>query len=733
MMRFILMTYLFISVSALTAELKAEQKQTTALAANPVRKVVTMLQMMMKKIEAEKVKEKELYDKFMCYCATADGTLGKSISDANTKIPQLEADIKQAVEEKTQLEEDIKAHQDDRAAAEEAMAKATEMREKEAAAYAKELGEDKTNLDALAKALAAIEKGMAGGFLQTNAAGVLRKLATTRMDMLEIDRQELVDFLQGTQQDEYAPASGEIVGILKQLKDEMEKDLAEMIAQEEAAIKSYEELMAAKKSEVETLTAAIEEKLVRVGELGVKIAEMKNDLEDTGETLAEDTKYLANLGKTCAAKTKEWEARCKAVSEELLALSDTIKILNDDDALELFKKTLPSASASFLQMQVTESQVRMRALHMIKNHRKKSLSLDFIAMALHGKKVGFEKVIKLMDEMVVTLKKEQVDDDNKKEYCEKELDLADDDKKVHERAISDAEKAIAEVEEEITTVTEEIKVLEEGIAALDKSVAEATEQRKEENADFTSLMAGNTAAKELILFAKNRMQKFYNPKLYKPPPKRELTEEERITLNMGGTLAPTNPPGGIAGTGVGFLQLHERVQTHDDAQQKAAPPPPPEASFGGKKSEESGGVLAMMDMMVSDLDKEMTAAKLEETDAQEDYEKTMQDAADKRAKDTKDLTDKGAAKASMEEELQTHTDALKASETELKATKDYIQTLHNDCDFLLEYYSERKEARASEIDAIGKAKAVLSGADFSLVQTGATIKAVQQHLRAKAY
>merc|ERR1719335_65068 len=163
--------------------------------------------------------------------------------------------------------------------------------------------------------------------------------------------------------------------------------------------------------------------------------------------------------------------------------------------------------------------------------------LDFIALSLRGKKVGFEKVIALMDEMVVVLKKEQVDDDNKKEYCMKELDLADDKKKGLERAISDNEKAIAEIEDGITTVTEEIKALEEGIAALDKSVAEATQQRKEENSDYTELMAQNTAAKELILFAKNRMQKFYNPKLYKPPPKRELTEEERITLNMGGTLA----------------------------------------------------------------------------------------------------------------------------------------------------------------------------------------------------
>merc|ERR1719335_1762413 len=121
------------------------------------------------------------------------------------------------------------------------------------------------------------------------------------------------------------------------------------IEAEEAAIKVYEELMAAKKAEVEALTKAIEEKLVRVGELGVEIAQMKNDLEDTEEGLAEDTKFLADLKKNCEIKAKEWEERCKTRSEELLALADTIKILNDDDALELFKKTLPSAS--FVQLQ----------------------------------------------------------------------------------------------------------------------------------------------------------------------------------------------------------------------------------------------------------------------------------------------------------------------------------------------------------------------------------------------
>merc|ERR1719321_2061693 len=123
-----------------------------------------------------------------------------------------------------------------------------------------------------------------------------------KQDMDGLDRQELVAFLQGSQ-GETAPGTEEIVGIMKQLGDEMEKDMGETYAAEQKAIAEYEALIAAKKEEVATLTASIEEKLVRVGELGVKIATLKNDLEDTVEAKAENEKMLADLGKTCAAKT----------------------------------------------------------------------------------------------------------------------------------------------------------------------------------------------------------------------------------------------------------------------------------------------------------------------------------------------------------------------------------------------------------------------------------------------
>merc|ERR1719440_43460 len=111
----------------------------------------------------------------------------------------------------------------------------------------------------------------------------------------------------------------------------MNADLAEATKVENNAIKAYDELMAAKEKEVSALTKAIEEKMVRLGELQVEIVEMKEDLDDTGKALLEDKKFLANMDKNCATKAEEHVANMKLRSEELIALADTIKILNDDD------------------------------------------------------------------------------------------------------------------------------------------------------------------------------------------------------------------------------------------------------------------------------------------------------------------------------------------------------------------------------------------------------------------
>merc|ERR1712232_964747 len=304
--------------------------------------------------------------------------------------------------------------------------------------------------------------------------------------------------------------------------------------------------------------------------------------------------------------------------------------------------------------------------------------------------------------MVGNLHKEQDDDDKLKDYCASRLDKAEDKAKTLGNSIADSETAIAEMQGAIEELTNEIAALTAGVAALDKSVAEATALRKEENTDFKQLMSDDSTAKELLLFAKNRLNKFYNPKLYKPPPKRELTAQERLTVKLGGTVT-TPAPGGIADTGIGasFVQLSSR----------AAPPPPPE-TFGPyqKKTETGNGVIAMIDLLVKDLDKEMQEADVNEKHAQQEYEGMMADSAAKRAADSKSITDKNSEKASTEESLQNEQEAKADATGEHMNTMKEISSLHGECDWLLKYFDVRKQARADEVDSLNNAKAVLNGA-----------------------
>merc|ERR1719261_1358802 len=196
--------------------------------------------------------------------------------------------------------------------------------------------------------------------------------------------------------------------MISQLKEEKDIKGKETI--------DFEAIIKAKLKEVKLLTDAIEAKLQRLSEIMVEIVMVKEDMSDSEKGLVEDKKFLADMDDICAAKKKEWELRCKMRAEELLALADTIKILNDDDTLELFKKTLPSAS--LLQVTVSNAEVRRQALAALRisrgQVRNKDYRVSLISMALRNGKVSFDDVIKMIDDMVKLLGEEQIGDDAKK-------------------------------------------------------------------------------------------------------------------------------------------------------------------------------------------------------------------------------------------------------------------------------------------------------------------------------
>merc|ERR1719504_496867 len=505
-----------------------------------------------------------------------------SAEAGSQKASELSSKLEALKAEKAQLDQELSEHQSSRETAKQDAKKAANLRAKEKAEFDETSADMSNNIGAMKGAIAALEKGM-GSFMQMGSEMEHRveRIVSQSSQVDDFQRQSVMDLLQGKQT---AQSSGEITGML----EEMEGDLKSATADEATAAKGFSDLSAAKNAEIASATSAIESKTKRAGEVAVEIVQTQDDVEDTEADVAETEAFLADLGKQCAAKKAAWGERQAMRAQEVDAISQAIKILNDDDALDLFKKTSPSFSQTgmgFLQKSAKSSKV-LRAKGMLvslaQTSRSHQTQLSLIASALKSKSVDFSKITEMIDGMVGVLTKEQGDDDSQKDFCDVEFEKSAAEKKDTEEALASLAASIEEMTATVSTLASEIETLQAEIKALDKAVAEATEQRKEEHATFVQAQAENQAATQLVEAAKNNLNK--------APERRELTEEERLIVSSGGAdprdaeeAAAAANPSGIAGTGITvFAQIRSASN--------AVPPPPPE-TFGAyqKKDGKSNG------------------------------------------------------------------------------------------------------------------------------------------------
>merc|ERR1719238_873049 len=557
------------------------------------------------------------------------------------------------------------------------------IREKEAAAFAEEKEDAETNIKAMAGAIPALEKGMGGAsFVQMPTGDRVKKIAETFSFQDENDRRNIMAFLE--QSGDYVPQSGQIVGILKTMKEEMEGNLKTATQNEASSSSGFEELKASKEAEVKVASQAIETKQSRMGELAVSVVQTQDDLEDTQKEVADSEKFAATLESECGTKEQEWAAREKLRAEEIAAISDAIGILNDDDALDVFKKAIPASAliaeerAGFLQRSVSAATRLGRAqsiLSMVARKSKHSSAIRLILFTLSSKlkahqrrqaqglgEMSFGDVTKMVDEMVVIEGKEQDSDDHQKPWCNGEFDKSAREEASEKSEIAGLDAEIEQEQDMIAAINEEIAVLKEEVAALDKSVAEATEQRKEEHAEYAETTQLTSTAVDLVKKAKNRLNKFYNPVLYKAAPvKKEMSMEEKI-LDAGGFLAQRRE----------VSEMHRRIAV--------APPPPPE-TFGSyeKSSEKSTGVLGLMDMIVKELEADMKDGEYEEKTAQKDYQELMSDSAGTREGKIRSITDKEAGKTQIQQKKLVATEKEKGDYQDVDAIHETVANLHTDC------------------------------------------------------
>lgn len=644
----------FLVALGASSGVKTARDTASTLGSNPIRKVVGLMENMQAKIEAENEKDEELYEKFECHCKKTQKQLEDEIAKANAIGNVKPEDIEAKEAELKALKQSIEDLKKDNVEDEKTLASEKAQRGKEHEEYVKVEKEDNETEDAAEGAIKAL------GGSPSNATSFLSLIqgAGTAFS------RQLTALLQGN-----APATtGEALGMVKSVEEDAVEDWKEQVAKDEEDKKQYAAIKKNKEKSIKTVLEQLTKKAKKVGDLRVEIVNMKHALEGGAKQLAENKKLLAELKKDCAQRASEQQEKKVLQAEEQKALQDTVKMLTSDDALDLFRKTIKKPS--FLQLDTSREQAREKAMQTVSSLKASAgrPEISLIALALSGKKVDFTAVFKKIENMTALMLKEGADDKKKKEYCNEEFDKAADTSKGLKAQIKDLAGSIDQKKTSIEQLEADIKSIKEGVENLDKSVTEATENRKAESAEFNVLVNDDSAAIELLGMAKNRLNKFYNPKLYS-----DTT-----------TTGPYD---------MGLVQEQEQKP----------------------QVQESNGVLSLVSTMITDLEKEILVAKTDEQHSQEEYQATVADAKEKREGDLANMQSKEQVKAETAGDLSEDSDESDSTVKKLEAASNVEKDLHEECDWLLANFDIRKEARTAEIEQLKTAKATLAGADFSFL------------------
>jgi len=642
----------------------------------PVTKVVKLLKDMQSTLQKEMETDQEVYDKLACWCETNDKEKTAAVEVAEQRITAFVSEIEELSAKSARLDTEIKTLNEEIAQNQEALNKATAIREKELEEFNAEEKDMMQSIQALKNAITVLGKHHSEMQMPAEAlvsvATMIRHHLHSKAQLLKgtispDQKRTLTAFVQqpaGFQS--YAPQSGAIFGILKQMKETFETNLSQAQKDELAAQDAYNELKTAKMAELAASKKAVDMKSVELAETDEKCAQAKENLSDTRDALSADQKFLLDLKEKCRMSDAEMEERTKARQAEIAAVGEAIAILTSDESRDLFSSTL-----GFVQVNAVlnkSKRARREAVAMLKAAAKKTGSTQLLALAASAGLDAFTKVIAAIDEMIADLKQQLADDVEHKDYCTKELAENEKATMIAQDEKSDLEAHIEDLKSTIDTLTKDIKTKEAEVAEMQVQIKRASEDREMENKEFQQTVADQRATQAILTKALDRLKEVY-----------------------------------------GFVQTKAKAKQEPGAD---APPPPPGFSTY-KKNEGAGGVLSMMEGIITDAKIMETEAIKAEQDSQSAYESFVKNTNDSIASAQKAIVNMSEDKAKAEESLTQAEQDYKATMAELEQLASYAADLHKSCDFTLKNFDIRQEAMAQEIEALGQAKAVLSGADFS--------------------
>jgi hypothetical protein len=462
---------------------------------------------------------------------------------------------------------------------------------------------------------------------------------------------------------DYAPQSTQIQGILKGMYDAFTSDIEKNNAEEADSQKAFEELMATKKKELDTLEITLETQSTAEAEKNKQLADSTTTRDDTKEQVKADEKFFEEAKLGCKNKAKEWSERSRLRTEELTGINKGLEILTSPEA----QRTFSASATTFLELQ-NQVTTRSSAFEKLRRLASRYGSSAMAKLAAKMKTGGhFDKIMVMIDEMVADLRKEEAEDIAHRDRCENQGNA-------NANAIEDLENDIAKHGDNIQRMENresELKATIEGLegemGSTKADMEELLSLRNDEVAAFKQALKDDADAVNVISQAIVVMSKFY--------------KENKIPLQL--------------------VQEPEYSVDEDKA---------PETKWNADRSRESGGIIAILEMVKEDTEKEMKESIADDKANQAEYEKNRGALQETLDAQTASKVEAEKELANLEQKMQDTKEAKEGKINDLAEANALKGTLGKDCAWVKTHFDSRREKRKAEIEGLQEAKNSLAGA-----------------------
>ena len=628
---------------------------------SPVQKVITLLDELKGKVQADLQAEEALMDKYTTWCDEEANMKEDAITSAKRTIGDLEAAIQDSTAQIASLTSETEELTTKISAAEADLNKATSVRTDERTDFEGEEKELVETVDTLDRALVVLKRGQT--FMQSKSMSAdLQKIATGLKSIVQAtwvnakQKAMVQSLLQSEDEDlslqpqattaAFTSQGGGILDMLGELKTEAEDSLSTMRKGEMESNHKFEMLKMSLETELKNMKDRLSDATnERSGEEQSKSSNME-ELAETQKSLAADEAYLAELNQSCATKAKEWAARQKQAAEEQAAIEKAKEILAD--GVKAFLQVSSHHRNKVDDIKMTQVSKLLKALSM-KNHKSYALA----QLAASASSDTFAKVKGLISDMIDRLTKEAAEEADAKAFCDTEVSKS---RAKQEKLSSTLDMHSVRIEKataEVAKLQEQIKSLQAEVAEIDRSQSEATGIRESEKAEFEKASAEYSQSAEAVANAISVLQSYYSSGSF--------------------------------------------VQT------KQAP------EFGGSNTDIGSTIIELLEVAESDFTRLLAEATAAETEATTAYEALTQKNKVSRAAKTEEAKGKENEVKSLEMSLTNYKEDHASTSKELSAVLDYLEKLKPQCETKVMTYAERKAAREAEIEGLKEALTILEG------------------------